>query len=172
MDESYIIPLNDLKSGVHAYCWDVSNEFFEGYDNVKVNAASLHVEAQASRKGSGVDVDCRIDGTIMVPCDRCLGDMVIDVDTDATLRFRFGQEPEIPVEEEDGREVVWIPEGETAIDLSQVIYDYSLLSVPIQHCHAEGECDSVVSRYLNPSGESAVEMSDSPFASLKGLFDK
>lgn len=172
MDESYIIPLNDLKSGVHSYGWDVLNEFFEGYDNVKVSAASLHVEAQASRKGASVDVDCRIDGTITVPCDRCLGDLVVNVDTDATLRYRFGEDPQTEVYEADGREVVWIPEGETAIDLSQVIYDYSLLAVPIQHCHADGECDPVVSRYLNPSGESAVESADSPFASLKGLFDK
>lgn len=172
MDESYIIPLNDLKSGVHSYGWDVSSKFFEEYGNGDVRAAALSVKAEAARSGASVNVDCTICGTLTVPCDRCLQDVALPVGAEASLKFRFGIAPEGDLAEEDGREVTWLPEGETGIDLSQVIYDYSLLALPLQHCHAEGECDPAVSRYLNPSETSAVEPADSPFAALKGLFEK
>ena len=57
-------------------------------------------------------------------------------------------------------------------DLSQAVYDYVCLSLPIQRVHPEGECNPDTVRFLSqverPDEEAAAS---SPFAALKGLFD-
>jgi uncharacterized metal-binding protein YceD (DUF177 family) len=61
---------------------------------------------------------------------------------------------------------------DTELDLSQAIYDYVCLSLPMQRLHADGECNPDTVRFLGQerSDEEAGE-TNSPFAALKGLFD-
>ncbi len=175
MDFKYIIPLNDLKSGVSTYCWDVCGEFFKEFDNEEISSAEIKVDVKASKTGSSVEVDLDIRGVVTVPCDRCLEDVDMDIDTGASLKIRFGGSS-TEEDEEDGREVVWIPAGETDLDLAQTIYDYVCLDLPIQRFHRDGDCNPEVLRHLvsDPGKESAPEepSGDNPFASLQNLFEK
>ena len=175
MANNYFIVLSDLRSGVYAARWDVGTEFFEEFENEQIRAAELVVGVKAQRTGASVSVDLDINGSLTVPCDICLEDVVMPVNTSAMLKVRFGQQPVGDADEEDGRELVWMPAGEPELDLAQVIYDYSCLSLPIQCRHREGECSPEALSYLNPSKVGSPDQEqavDSPFASLKGLFDK
>ena len=175
MGEGYIIPLNDLKAGVLTRSWSVAKKFFEEFENEEVRSADLRVEAQARRTGASVEIDVAIDGTLTVPCDRCLEDVVMPIGTDARLKVRFGEE-DADVDEEDGREVVWIPEGECEFDLSQTIYDYACLDLPIRCVHEEGKCNPEALKHLtdDPGREDSPESPSqtNPFAALKGMFDE
>lgn len=169
MSTNCIIPLNDLKSGALVYNWSVADEFFEEFGNEEISSARLTVDVTARRTGASAEVDARITGEVTVPCDRCLEDVVMDINTGASLKIRFGQ-PSQEDEEEDGREVIWIPAGECELDLAQVIYDYVCLALPIQRCHAEGECNPEVLKYLSTGeAQTSVAPADSPFAALKDL---
>jgi len=173
MGESFIIPLNDLKSGVLVRDWSVANEFFREFENEEVIAADLKISASAQKTGASILLDVDIVGTVTVPCDRCLDDVQMDIDTGASLKLRYG-DGEDGADEEDGRELVWIPEGESQFDLSQTIYDYTCLALPIQRCHKEGECNPVALKHLtdNPGSEDSPEKpsENNPFASLQDLF--
>ena len=174
MNETFVITLSDLRTGVYTARWNVSTEFFEEFENQQVRSAELEVQVTARKTGASVDVDLDIRGTLTVPCDRCLEDVSMPVDSSPRLKVRFGQQPAGDAEEEDGRELVWIPEGESQVDLAQTIYDYSCLSLPIQCCHREGECNPEALKHLNPSEEASRDSQqpeDSPFSALKGLFD-
>lgn len=175
MANNYFIILSDLKSGAYAAKWSVGTEFFEEFENEQIRAAELVAEVRAQRTGASVIVDLTLSGSLTVPCDRCLEDVVMPVDASAMLKVRFGQQPAGEADEEEGRELIWMPAGEPELDLSQVIYDYACLSLPIQCRHREGECSPGTMSYLNPSkvGSPDVEQPvDSPFAALKGLFNK
>ena len=58
------------------------------------------------------EMNFRIEGVVMVPCDRCLDDMEIPVETNNRLIVKFGKEY---AEESD--EIVIIPEDEGAINI-------------------------------------------------------
>jgi len=173
MGESYIIQLNDLKSGVLTRSWDVSTEFFEEFENEEVSSADLHVEVRAAKTGASIEIDVDITGELTVPCDRCLEDVIMPIDTVARLKVRFGEESG-DSDEEDGRELVWIPEGELEFDLSQTIYDYACLDLPIRRCHKDGECNPDAVKHLtdDPGREDSPESpaETNPFAALKDLF--
>ena len=60
------------------------------------------------------------------------------------------------------------------LDLSQTVYDYICLSLPVQRVHEDGGCDPETVRFLSSEDDEdlLVKDSSSPFAGLKDLLDK
>ena len=177
MTDFLMIPLNGLPAGKSVFSWHAGKEFFDGFDNSEVLDADLSVRAEVEKSGSYLGADISLDGTLTVACDRCLEDLAMPVDETVRLSFKFGDEPAgggaDPAEGE--RETVWLPTDGGDIDLSQIVYDYACLALPMQRVHPEGGCDPAACRWIgkqDSESEEPVETpSDSPFAALKGLFD-
>lgn len=89
------------------------------------------------------EMNFQIEGVVVVPCDRCLDDMEIPIDTHNRLVVKFGKEY---AEESD--EVVVIPEEEGAINLAWFLYEFIALAVPMKHVHAPGKCNKAMSSKL------------------------
>ena len=123
------------------------------------------------KSGRYLGVDCEIDGTVPVACDRCLEDLEMPVAADVLLSVKYGDEESSEDHQEGEREIVFVPEGEAELDLSQIIYDYVCLSLPMQRHHDEGECNPDALKFLAGGDPVASEEVDanSPFAALKGL---
>ncbi len=77
-------------------------------------------------------------GTLFAPCDRCLADVEVPIDTDDTLTVKLG------VEYADEGDCIVIPESEGVIDVSQFIYELIALSLPLRLVHEEGQCDEAM----------------------------
>ena len=81
---------------------------------------------------------------------------------------------EIPVEAHPS-EVLTPSAVEVEWDLSQAVYDFVCLSLPLQRLHPEGQCDPNTVRFLSHKErgdeEAEAAAANSPFAALKGLFD-
>ena len=152
---------------------------FEYFENSEILDADLDVLVEVEKSGRFIGVDCVIEGNVTVTCDRCLEDLEIPVNTGFKQSVKFGDRP---VSEEDPdsdemegeREIVRIPLSETDLDLSQAVYDYICLSLPVQRVHEEGGCNPEVIRYLNSENVQEPEEKDSssPFAGLKDLLGK
>lgn len=172
MHENYIIPLNGLDRGRKAFRWHVGEEFFKDFDNSEIRDCDVWVDAEVVKKGSRIDVDCSINGSVVTVCDRCLGDLEVTIDTDLPLAVRFGEESEA-LQEEDGREVVFVEADSDSIEMDQIIYDYICLSVPLHKVHEDGGCDPEVLKYIKTEGDKEEKApANNPFEALKGLFDK
>lgn len=179
MKDEFIIPLNGLKPGRTSFSWHVGKEFFRRFENTEIIDADIVADVVAEKSGSYLGVDCSLSGTLTVPCDRCMEDVVLPVDAKALLSVKFGAElvsdEEITVTDE--REIVYLPEDEADMDLSQTVYDYACLSLPMQRVHEEGKCNPEALKYLSGEGEEreedrrTEENNDTynPFAVLKGL---
>ncbi len=168
MVERYIIPLNGLKEGAAAYSWHAGAEFFKGFGNEEIKDADIRAEAQAVKSGKYIGVDCRISGTVTVECDRCLGDLTLPVETERKFSVKFGENASQDGSEEGERETLVLPETDTDLDMGQIIYDYTCLSLPMQRIHPEGGCDPEALKYLG-AGKPEDVSADSPFGSLEEL---
>jgi uncharacterized metal-binding protein YceD (DUF177 family) len=179
MRDDFIVPLNGLAHGRTSFRRRVGKEFFEHFENSEILDADLDVLVEVEKSGRFIGVDCVIEGNVTVTCDRCLEDLEIPVNTGFKQSVKFGDRP---VSEEDPdsdemegeREIVRIPLSETDLDLSQAVYDYICLSLPVQRVHEEGGCNPEVIRYLNSENVQEPEEKDSssPFAGLKDLLGK
>lgn len=174
--QPFVISLNGLARGRSEFCRRVGKEFFGDFGNFEVSDADVTVEVTVEKADGFIGVDCRIRGALTLPCDRCLEPLTLPVDTMARLSVKFGTE----VPQEDGlaapgeREILYLSEADTDLDLSQIVYDYILLALPMQKVHAEGECDPQTLKYLSREetpAQAPEAGTDSPFAALKAMME-
>ena len=169
----YVIPLNGWAAGEREYRWQAGIKFFQKFDNAEILDADVAIVAKAVKSGHYIGVDLDVQGSVTVPCDRCLEDLTLPVEAHPSFSVKFGVEAGSEEEMREGsREILLMDASDTDLDLSQAIYDYVCLSLPMQRVHAEGECNPDTVRFLGqePENEEAGE-TNSPFAALKGLFD-
>lgn len=170
MSDGFIIPLNGLTAGKNERFWKVGKEFFESFENSEILDAELNVTALVEKSGRYVGVDCEVEGKFTVECDRCLGELDMPIDVEIRLSVKFGDEESSEEHQEGEREVIFVPETDAELDLSQIIYDYVCLDLPMQRVHEDGECDPAAMKHLSAGAAPEVqEVADSPFASLKDL---
>lgn len=180
MMEGFVIPLNGLKPGKTCFSWHIGVEFFRNFGNDEIVDADLQVDVEVEKSGTYIGIDCNIDGVLTVPCDRCMEDVEMPVSTQARLSIKFGPEPVVAdeVTVSDERETVYLHEDEAEMDMSQTIYDFSYLALPMQRVHRDGECNPLAARYLAGGSDEVGDFEEkidsekdtyNPFAVLKGL---
>ena len=168
--------MNGWAAGEREFRWQAETEFFQKFGNEEILDAAVGIEAKAVKSGHYIGVDLDITGTVTVACDRCLEDLILPVEAHPAFSVKFGTEaPEGEDEIREGsREILCLDASDADLDLSQVIYDYVCLALPMQRVHAEGECNPDTVRFLSQEERKDEEAAtqNSPFAALKGLFDE
>ncbi|MCQ2183120.1 MAG: DUF177 domain-containing protein [Bacteroidales bacterium] len=117
-----------MASGISHFEWKADVEFFGRFENSEILDADVQVFVGLRNRGTSIDVSCEMEGSVTVPCDRCLEDLVL------------------PVEAEF--EETYVPESDE-LDMSQDVYDYVMTSLPMQRIHAEGDCNDETIKHLS-----------------------
>ena len=149
----YNVDLKNLSPGVHEFEYLLENKFFVDIDGTEVQKGKVKVHLTVKRSSMMFEMNFQIEGVVVVPCDRCLDDMEIPIDTHNRLVVKFGKEY---AEESD--EVVVIPEEEGAINLAWFLYEFIALAVPMKHVHAPGKCNKAMSSKLKKHNRQKVRM--------------
>ena len=172
MDNKFIIPLNGLTAGENTFFWQAGKEFFNSFENTEILDAHLDAEVKVEKSGRYIGVDCEVTGDVVVECDRCLDELELPVDVEILLSVKYGTEESSEEPQPGEREVIFVPETDAELDLSQIIYDYVCLSLPMQRTHEDGECNPETMKYYDAPKENDVvaEEDVNPFAALKDLF--
>jgi uncharacterized metal-binding protein YceD (DUF177 family) len=122
-----------LKEGSHRYEWRLGNELWSERPEGGVTGGELDVEAVLDKGATGVmRLAVKIEGTVTVPCDRCLEDCELPVNFNGKLAVKVSDE-EQPFE----GDILWLSPGDAFIDLEQYIYESVVLSLPLQRIHPE-----------------------------------
>ena len=139
---AYII---DLKSS------DVAGKDFHTHENdgffkylqTDIEHGELDTTIHVEGTGRVFNLTIHTEGTVLVPCDRCLADVELRVDTTDELVVKFGTEY---IDEGD---YVVVPEDEGTIDMAPLIYEFAALSLPMKRVHEPGMCDPAMMEILN-----------------------
>ena len=184
--ELYTIDLKNLTPGTHEFEYLLEDKFFMDIDGNEVHKGHVHVQLAVKKSSVAFELNFQIAGTVIIPCDRCLDDMELPIETQDKLIVKFGKEY---AEESD--EIVIVPEEEGTINVAWFIYEFIALAIPIKHVHAAGKCNKAMAAKLRqhtaisrddlsePLDEGSEEVSDEQDASvsdprwdaLKGLFE-
>ena len=154
------------------FSWQAGKEFFDSFENSEILDAHLDADVRVEKSGRYIGVDCDVRGEVTVECDRCLDELDMPIDVQIKLSVKYGSEESSEDPQQGEREVIFIPETDAEMDMSQIIYDYVCLSLPMQRMHDEGDCNpEVMKRYGAPEEtEVSQEEGVSPFSALKGMF--
>ena len=167
--ESLKIDLKGLKDEETSLEFTLDDTYLEALDGADVKKGSLHVSVSIRKATGFFEFNFHTDGEIVIPCDRCLDDMTLPVDTDNCLIVKLGS---VYSEEDD---VIVVPENEGILDMAWFIYEFVALVIPIRHVHAPGKCNPAMTQALEElsadrsSDEESSQPIDPRWAKLKDL---
>jgi uncharacterized metal-binding protein YceD (DUF177 family) len=135
----YRIGFTGLKHGKHEFQFHLGDKFFTAFEYALIEKADISVDVTLDKQSSMMVVDTHLHGTAEVPCDRCGDPISQPVSEHHQLVVKFGEET---LEEND---ILVLGPKEFELDLSQVFYEISSLSLPARHVHAdEKDCNQQV----------------------------
>lgn len=123
--------------------YTLDDEFFQQIDGL-ITRGQLHTNVLVKgNPDSTFRFAIHTEGVVYVPCDRCLGDIELRIDTTDELAVRLGDDYC------DEGDAIVIPEREGSIDMAQPIYEFIVLSMPLKLTHEPGNCDETMIARLN-----------------------
>ena len=132
----YSIAWKGLSEGEHTFDFEAGDDLFRLFENTEIKGGHCDVKVNLLRAARQLRLEISIRGSVVVECDRCLGDCSVPMDYEGELLVKFSDE----VREYDG-DTLWLSPSEDFVDLTQYIYESIVLSLPYQRVHPDGECD-------------------------------
>lgn len=170
--KQFSIPFTGLKLGKHAFDFEIDKSFFDAFEHSLVKDGALKATVELDKQETMLILVFHIAGTIKLNCDKCLSDFDQPIELNERQIVKFAEEAE---GELDDLEIMILPRKETAIDVSELIYEFITVAVPfINKCEQAGlSCDEQMLNTLNKlsaGNEEQEEQSDDPrWAALKKL---
>jgi len=132
--DQFLIPVIGIKLGTSFYDFKIDDTFFDQfeYSEIKIGNVDVHVVMEKEEKLMHFHFTLR--GSVRVPCDRCYEPIDQEISGEEDLIVKFGADFH-----EESETVQIIPEGENQFNVSQFLYEYVHLLLPIRRVHPEDE---------------------------------
>ncbi len=143
--KTYQIDLKSLPLGtVQDFSYTLGNEYFRHIGNEQeIKQGNVNVSLSVLRTSSVFEMEFHTEGAVTVPCDYCLEDMEIHIETDNRLVLTFGKK----YTEADEQHIT-IPEEESKINVAWYMYEFVALAIPMKRVHKPGDCNEVMASKL------------------------
>lgn len=145
-DFNCCINLRTLAQGRSKHSFKLKKEFFESFGNEDITPDGLVLEVEVDKSHRRVGAFCEVKGNVVVACDRCMEDLSLEVDIEKDFTIKFTSYASEDEQTDEG--IILLESNDGDLDLSQVMYDYIILSLPLIKVHPEGECDPEVMKKL------------------------
>ena len=155
--KQFVIPFSGLKAGNYTFTFEIDDRFFEHFEYSEIKHGRIHVDVVLERQQRMMVFNFLIAGNVILPCDRCGEIFSQPVDGEEKLIVKFG-----PEHEEESEDILVITEDEHELDLSQYIYEYIHLLLPLRKVHGTDEqgnslCDPDVINRISEKEEPPVD---------------
>ena len=120
-----------LKPGLHEFSYDITDKFFIAYQQQDFKNCKAHIKLWLDKKTGFMQLKFEVGGSIEVVCDRCNSNLPLELWDEFNLMVKMVQEPELMNNQEDDPDVHYIGHGESHIDVSNWIYEFINLSIPM-----------------------------------------
>lgn len=153
------LSISSLPFGKQAFNYQLDGAFFNEIEASEVRSGSVDVALSVTHTQEGIyELDFVCNGVITIPCDRCLDDMDHNVDASYHLTVKMGDEYDDSIDQ-----VLTIPSSWRTLDLAPIVRDTVLLTIPMMHTHAPGECNIEMLGHLEEHSARGYD-SDEDFA--------
>ncbi len=120
------IPIKGLKSGSHRFVFQVGEAFLEHFQNSIIDKGQFDVVLELERHPDWMQFEFHFSGYMETDCDRCLAPIHLPIERSHRLIVKMGQE-----EVGEDIDVIFIPTETNTFDVSQLLYELLVISVPL-----------------------------------------
>ncbi len=157
----YDIAFVGLKPGIHEFDYDITDKFFEAYQQQDFRHCKADIKLTLDKKNGFMLLKFEVGGSLEVTCDRC-GSNILPVELwdDFNVVVKLVENPDEMNEQEEDPDVYYISRGESHLHIADWIYEFINLSIPMQRMCAEEE---IGSEFCNKEAlEMLKKMDDAP----------
>jgi uncharacterized metal-binding protein YceD (DUF177 family) len=123
--KEYTIQFVGLSVGEHEYEYNIKDAFFDDFEYSEIKHANINMMV----------IHFDISGTVNMDCDRCTTEFDLPITGNYKLIVKMGGH-ETGNEDDD---IITVATNEHELDLTQYIYEYITLSLPIKRVHPDDE---------------------------------
>ena len=169
-NRQFVIPFKGLSAGNHDFVFDVDKRFFDDFEGSEINEGKIKVFVNLTKTVNFLELNFRLEGNVLVTCDRCLDEFELPIEYLTKLYVKFGD-----VTDDQNDEIIMLSYSEGELDIKQFIYEYIHLSLPYKRVHpndkkGKSTCNAEMLKKL---GEYTVkEHTETPWDDLKKLMNK
>ena len=131
-NREYEIAFVGLKPGVHEFSYLIDDRFFEAYQQQDFRNCKANVKLLLEKKTGFLQLKFEVGGTLETICDRCNNNLPLQLWDDFNITVKMVEDPEAANEQEDDPDMYYIAQGESHLDVSNWIYEFINLSIPMQ----------------------------------------
>lgn len=128
--KEYIVFFTGLKIGKHQFRYQIDNTFFEFFNYHDFEKAAIEVSLLFEKKENLFQLEFNSVGFVTVPCDVTAEPFNLSIEGELKLIVTFGEEYN-----DDNDEILIIPHNSFELDVSQLIYEMIILSLPSKRVH-------------------------------------
>lgn len=131
-EREFMLPLAGLSLGLKQYSFELGTDFFtfEAYEDIF--DGKVFVVLDLEKRENMIELSFHLEGWIEVACDRCGDSYHQSISGDQSLILKFGDHYE-----EESDEIFLIPADLHEFDIRQLLYEYSVLLLPLRKVHPE-----------------------------------
>jgi uncharacterized metal-binding protein YceD (DUF177 family) len=133
--DKYNVDLKGMKAASLELSFDLDNAFFASIEGEEFQKGNVKATVTVVKGRDVFELSFVLSGKVVVPCDRCLDDLEIDVDTENVLRVKLGDDYA------DDGDFVIVPEQDGDINIAWYLYEFIALALPMKRVHAPGKCN-------------------------------
>ena len=160
--EEFKLRISGVENGKHLFSIDCENTFFELAEIPDLQEGDVKLQIEMDVSAKIITLDFQFKGFVMLPCDRCLEPVKVNLDFSDHLLVKLMPGIEEPEEEDN----LWIVnENIYELDLFHFVYESLTLALPMQVLHPDDEngnstCNPEILKKLEELTPHETEMGD------------
>lgn len=131
--KEYTIPFVGLSLGEHIYEYKIEGKFFDDFEFLEIHESDISLKISLLKQSSMMVLMFDIKGTVQVECDRCTDTFNLPIEGTYKLIVKVGGADT----GNDDDDIITIAANDYELDLTQYIYEYISLSLPIKRVHPD-----------------------------------
>ena len=150
--KEFNISFTGLKLGKHRFEYKIDNTFFEHFQYHEFENADIKIDLNFEKKHNMFNLMFTSRGVVTVACDVTAEPFELEIEGSLPLIVKFGEEYN-----DDNDEILIIPHNKVQIDISHLIYEMIILSLPIKRVHPGVEDGTLKSEVLKKLEEYKIK---------------
>ena len=128
-----------LKPGIHQFEYILDDKFFIEKGAEDFNNATATVKLSLEKNAGFMLLKFEVGGNAVVSCDRCGNPLKMDLWDEFKVLVKLVDNPDQMNEQEEDPDVFYLSRTESHLDVSDWVYEFVMLSVPMQRMCSKEE---------------------------------
>jgi uncharacterized metal-binding protein YceD (DUF177 family) len=167
---NYDVSFSGLKTGKHKFRFEINKEFFQLFDTEQeFTNPRITADVLLDKHSTFLEFDIEVNGMVALVCDITTKNFDHPIENDMRVLVKFGEEYD-----DSEEDVITIPTSDHAFNISQLVYESVVLSIPMKKVSPEvsDEDLAILDKFSPKEAEEEENKSDPRWDALKNLKNK